>query len=68
MKKNFGERLKELRTEKDLSCRELGKEIGVSGSSIVRWEGGQNVILAELLVKLADFFNVSTDFLLGRED
>ena len=67
MRKNFGERLKELRIEKGLSCRQLAQEIGVSGSSIVRWENEQNDILAELLLKLADFFGVSIDYLLGRE-
>jgi len=68
MNKIFGERLKELRVENGLSCRELGRRIGVSGSSILRWEAGQNVILAELLVKLAKHFNVSMGYLFGAEE
>ena len=68
MKKKFGERLKELRIERGLSGRELGRKIGVSGSTIMRWEKGQNVILAELLENLANFFGVSMGYLFGIEN
>ena len=66
--KSFAKRLKELRTERGLSSMALGKAIGVSDATIIRWENNQNDIKAEQLVKLAHFFEVSTDYLLGLED
>ncbi len=64
----FNEKLRELRLEKGLSILSLGKEIGVSDATICRWENGQNDIKGKDLVKLALFFDVTTDFLLGLED
>lgn len=65
---NFADKLSELRTEKGLSSKALGKAIGVSDAAIIRWENNQNDIKAEQLVKLARFFSVTTDYLLGLED
>ncbi|MCL2255700.1 MAG: helix-turn-helix domain-containing protein [Firmicutes bacterium] len=64
----FSKRLKELRKEKNLSAVELGKEIGVSGASIIHWEKNDNDITKKHLIKLAKFFEVSTDFLVGLSD
>ena len=64
----FAERLKELRSDKKLSSDELGNIIGVSGSIILKWEKAQRIASIESLSKLADFFGVSSDYLLGRED
>jgi transcriptional regulator with XRE-family HTH domain len=64
----FAERLKELRIDKGLTCMELGKAIGVSDASIVRWENKQADIKSEYLILLAKFFQVTTDYLLGLED
>ena len=66
--KTFGARLKELRIERKLSHTELGKIIGVNGSTISRWENGVISIKDEDLVRVAKFFGVKTDFLLGIED
>lgn len=66
--KIFADRLKELRTEKGLSSMALGKNIGVSDATIIRWENNQNDIKAEQLVKLAKFFGVTSDYLVGLED
>lgn len=66
--KIFGERLKELREEKGLSAKSLGKNIGVSDAAILNWENNINDIKGEYLVELAKFFGVSTDYLLGLED
>lgn len=65
---NFQEKLRELRLEKGLSTLALGKEIGVSDATICRWENGQNDVKSQELIKLAEFFDVSTDFLLGLEN
>lgn len=61
----FSERLKELRAESGLSAMALGKSIGVSDMAILRWENGKSYITGENLKKLAEFFNVTTDYLLG---
>ncbi|MCL2556024.1 MAG: helix-turn-helix domain-containing protein [Firmicutes bacterium] len=66
--KNFAERLKELRKEKGLSKLAMAKSLQISDAAIGRWERGERTINAELLIKLADFFDVSVDYLLGRTD
>lgn len=74
MKKNenatlaFAEKLKELRSERKLSSDALGKVVGVSGSIILKWEKAQRSASIDSLALLADFFGVTTDYLLGRED
>lgn len=64
----FAERIKELRQEKNLSLKQLGEEIGVSSIAISRWENEKRVPSIETLVKLATYFKVSTDYLLGLEN
>ena len=66
--KIFAERLKDLRMGKGLSCEKLGKAIGTSGASISRWENCEYSITAEFIIKLAKYFGVSSDYLLGLED
>lgn len=66
--KEFGERLKELRTDKNISTIKLGKEIGVDGTTVLRWESGVMSPTIEKLVLLCKYFGVSADFLLGLED
>lgn len=61
-------RLKALRTQNDLKQTELANKLGVQSSAISKYENGQLEISNELLIKLADIFNVSTDYLLGRTD
>lgn len=46
----------------------LGKSIGVSDMAILRCENGKSDITGENLKKLAEFFNVTTDYLLGLTD
>lgn len=65
--KIFAERLKELRTNQNLSLKSLGKAVGVSGVAIGRWERQKRVPTIETLVLFADYFGVSTDYLLGRD-
>lgn len=69
MKDNFfGVKLKELRIEKGLSQRKLGEIFGVCNQTVSFWETGSREPDLDALVKIADFFEVSVDFLLGRED
>ena len=64
----FATRLRELRNEKKLSTRELAKAINASDASISFWENDINEPKISYLIKLAEFFDVSTDFLLGLKD
>lgn len=68
MKVNFSENLKNLREEKGLSQRQLAEEIKVSQANISRWEKGTQSPSIEWLIIIAQFFDVTTDYLLGLED
>lgn len=63
----IGERIKELRKSKKMSQSELGKFIGVSQTTVTAWENGRAEPSSSYVTKLATFFNVSTDYLLGRD-
>jgi transcriptional regulator with XRE-family HTH domain len=63
----IGEKIKELRTEKGLSQLKLAKAIGTSQKAIDYWERGVNEPKASYILALADFFDVSCDYLLGRD-
>ena len=65
---HFSERLRELRQERNLSLSSLANLTGLSNSSLCRWENAQTDIKSEQLIILANFFGVTTDFLLGLED
>ncbi len=62
----FGVRLKELRLEKKFTQDDLSKILGVSDRAIGYYESGARHPDFEGLKKLAQFFDVSTDYLLGR--
>lgn len=64
----FGERLKELRTESNLSQKNLALKLGIGKSIISGWELGQNEPTLSKLIAIADFFDVSIDYLAGRKD
>ena len=61
-------RIKELRDERRLSQKFLAEKIGTSQRNIGRWENGENEPTYTQLIKLADFFNCSIDYLVERED
>lgn len=63
-----GERLKQLRNERKLTQTELGNKINVTKVSISGYESGKRSPDTDTLQRLADFFEVSTDYLLGRTD
>lgn len=66
-KVKFGEILKELRLEKSVGQEKLAKAIGVTHSIISLWENGLREPTLSNLVSIADYFNVSLDFLTGRD-
>lgn len=59
--------LKELRLENHISQKAFSKQLGVSQQTIASWETGRTEPSNELLKAIADYFNVTTDYLLGRE-
>lgn len=63
----FQVNLKKLREGKGLSQAKFAKEIGVSQSTVGMWESGKNKPEFSALLKIADYFNVTTDILTGIE-
>ena len=61
-------RLKELRNGIKISQAKLAPKLGVAQPLIARYETGENMPPVEFLVKVADYFDVSMDFLVGRTD
>jgi len=59
--------LKTLRTKRGLSQEEIGKELGISKGAVCYYETGQRAPDIVVLSAFADYFGVSTDYLLGRE-
>lgn len=68
MKNIFGNRLKELRTEKDITGEDLGKILNVTKAAISNWESGNRSPDSNTVIKIADFFDVSLDYLYGKTD
>lgn len=58
----------DLRREKNLTQKDVAEKIGVSASAIGFWETGINEPKATYLMKLANFFGVTVDELLGRDE
>lgn len=67
-KKNAKIRLAELRHERELTQKELANIIGIDPSTIANYEVGSRSPDYFTLVKIADYFGVSTDYILGRTD
>ena len=68
MEKIFGDKLKELRQEKEIGQVELAKAVNVSKGIISLWENGLREPKLSNLVALAKFFDVSIDYLAGLEN
>ena len=64
--KIFAERLLELRKEKGISQAVLAKNLDVSYAVVCYWETDRSEPTAPNLVNIADYFDVSVDYLLGR--
>lgn len=58
--------VKEKRLERELSQRQLGDLVGVTQQAVGRWETGQAFPDTAILLKLADLFKISVDYMLGR--
>lgn len=64
----FAQRVKYLRQSKGLNQVQLGENLGVKKQTISNWENDNIMPSVEMLEKIATFFQVSTDYLLGRDD
>lgn len=63
----MGTRLRQLRIKKMLSQGQLAERLGITRSAVCAYEAGTRYPSLDMLIKLAQSFNVSTDFLLGVE-
>lgn len=62
----FFQRLKDLREDKDLRQKDIADMLGITQTVYSRYERGFQTIPIIHLIKLADFYNTSTDYILGR--
>ncbi len=67
-KKIFGNRVCTLRATRNVSQQALAAYLGVGKSAVSMMENGQRAASADTLIALADYFNVSLDYLVGRSD
>ncbi len=61
-------RLRDMREDADMTQRELAAVLGMSQPQYNRYEQGYRDIPTDILIRLADLYNTSTDFLLSRTD
>ena len=62
----FAERLQELREDRGISRKDLAAKLNITVSALGMYEQGRREPNMEMLIKLADYFDVSLDFLVGR--
>lgn len=62
------DRLKEIRKDKDLRQEDVAKYLGMKQQQYSEYEIGKRLISIETLYKLADYYNTSIDYLIGRTD
>lgn len=63
----LSDKIRSIRLAKGISQVDLGKAIGVSKQSVSNWENDNIQPSIDMLVQIADYFGVSTDYLLDRE-
>ena len=61
-------RIRDLREDKDMNQTEMARVLGMSQTGYSKYETGENDIPTVVLIKLADFYQTSTDYLLERTD
>ena len=64
----LAERMKELRTERNLSQDSVSKELNIGIATYCRYEQSKREPTASVLERMADYYDVSVDYLLGRSD
>lgn len=61
-------RLRDLREDADLIQTQIAEYLGMSQTGYSKYETGENDIPTQILIRLADYYKVSVDYLLGRTD
>ena len=61
-------RIRDLREDRDLNQTVVAKMLGMSQTGYSKYETGENDIPTEVLIKLAEFYSTSVDYLLGVTD
>lgn len=64
----LNKRIKELRCSHGMNQVELAKELAVTKQTVSNWENNNIQPSVDMLVKISDYFSVSTDYLLGKSD
>ena len=64
----FPERLKELRNDSGLSRSDLALKLNIATRLVCYWENGERECDFDTLIRIADLFDVTVDYLLGRKD
>lgn len=62
------QRIKDLREDSDLTQSQIGEKLNLPQRTYAYYESGERTIPPEILIKLADFYNTSIDYILGRTD
>ena len=68
MRNRFSEQISALRVENNLTRSQLAQKLGVSVRLISYWENGKRECDFDMLIKIANLFSVSIDYLLGRKE
>lgn len=61
-------RIRDLREDADLTQKQVGEAINVPQRTYAYYESGQRMVPPQVLIRLADFYSVSVDYILGRTD
>ena len=64
---NFGKTLKMLRNNRNISAVKFSEDLNIHRGSLSNWETGRRTPDSEMLLKIANYFNVSVDYLLGND-
>lgn len=65
---NFGNRIKEIRNSHHLTQKELAKKLNITTRQLMRYEHNEQHPPALKLLEMAEYFNISLDYLFGRTD
>ena len=64
----WNEKLKELREDHDLSQTQMGKILGITQRTVSYYEKGERTVPPEIIIAYSNYFNVTTDYILGLTD
>ena len=67
-KKDIGNRLRKLRNSQYLSVRVLCDELNITDTTYISYERGLHLVSVSTLIKISDYFNVTTDYILTGDE